>query len=157
MTLYHTVVHLKRYKNPECTISTSLNLSTIHMTREEFLKARRKLGKTQKQLSELLGVSIKAVHSYEQGWRTVPSHVERQVFFLLSRIREAGHKPPRACWTVKNCPKGRKETCPAWEFQAGKLCWFINGTICECQAQKTWKDKMTICRRCEVLSSLLDE
>lgn len=127
------------------------------MTRQEFLKARKKLDKTQKQLAELLGVSIKAVHSYEQGWRSVPSHVERQVFFLLSRLRADGAKAIKACWTLKNCPKSQRENCPAWEFQAGKLCWFINGTICECQAKKTWKDKMTICRQCEVLASLLED
>ena len=45
------------------------------MDDKEFLRARKILGKTQKQLAELLGTSIKAVHSYEQGWRTVPAHV----------------------------------------------------------------------------------
>lgn len=126
------------------------------MDRKEFLQARKKLAKTQKQLSELLGVSIKAVHSYEQGWRKVPAHVERQIFFLLSRLHAGTEdKPQKPCWVIKKCPPQRKKQCPAWEFQAGKLCWFINGTVCECQAQKNWKDKMAICRECEVLSSLL--
>ena len=123
------------------------------MDSKEFLAARKKLNKTQKQMAELLGISIKAVHSYEQGWRSVPAHVERQVIFLLARRREnAGQK---ACWVVKKCPAHRKKNCPAWEFQAGKLCWFINGTICECQVQKSWKEKMEICKKCEVLSSIL--
>ncbi len=126
------------------------------MDSKEIFRARKKLTKTQKQLSELLGISIKAVHSYEQGWRKVPSHVERQIFFLLSRLRdEAEGKAPKPCWVIKKCPSKRKKKCPAWEFQAGKLCWFINGTICECQAKKSWGDKMAICRQCEVLSSLL--
>ena len=47
------------------------------MDDKEFLRARKILEKTQKELAELLGSSIKAVHSYEQGWRTVPAHVER--------------------------------------------------------------------------------
>ena len=42
------------------------------MQSEEFVLIRKKLNKTQRELAELLGVSIKAVHSYEQGWRTVP-------------------------------------------------------------------------------------
>ena len=25
----------------------------------------------------------------------------------------------------------KKEMCPAWEFEAGDLCWFISGTICD--------------------------
>jgi len=124
------------------------------MDSEKFFQTRKKLGKTQKQLAELLGTSLKAVHSYEQGWRSVPAHAERQLFFLLSRMR--GHnKGRKSCWVIKKCPSERKKQCPAWEFQAGGLCWFINGTICEGEVQKNWKEKMKICQRCEVLSSLL--
>lgn len=124
------------------------------MDSEKFFQARKKLGKTQKQLAELLGTSLKAIHSYEQGWRSVPAHAERQLFFLLSRMRGA-NKGQRSCWTIKKCPAERKKECPAWEFHAGRLCWFINGTICEGVVQKNWQDKMKICRSCEVLSSLL--
>lgn len=51
------------------------------MDKKEFAQVRKKIGKTQKQLAALLGVSLKAIHSYEQGWRSIPSHIERQVFF----------------------------------------------------------------------------
>ena len=125
------------------------------MDSKEFLRARKKLDKTQKALAELLGASIKAVHSYEQGWRKIPGHIERQVFFLLSRKRGRDHKEPKACWTIKKCPTERKKQCPAWEFKVGKLCWFISGTICEGIALKSWKEKMKICRSCEVFSYLL--
>ncbi len=124
------------------------------MTSAEFLMARKRLGKTQKIIAELLGVSIKAVHSYEQGWRKIPAHVERQIFFLLSRLGN-DEKKIKSCWEIKKCPPKCRNKCPAWEFHAGKLCWFINGTICECQAQKTWQDKMAVCRECEVLVTLL--
>ncbi len=125
------------------------------MESKDFLTARKRLQKTQKEMGELLGSSIKAVHSYEQGWRSIPPHVERQVYFLLSRQRDLHENPPQACWTVKKCPPSRKKKCPAWEFRAGKMCWFINGTICECQARKNWKEKMAICKQCEVLAPLL--
>lgn len=124
------------------------------MDSKEFFLGRKKLEKTQKELAELLGTSIKAIHSYEQGWRTVPHHVERQMFFLLSRKR-GQTKGPQLCWVIKKCPPQRKKRCPAWEFQAGKLCWFINGTICEGNVQENWQAKMEICRSCEVLKSLL--
>jgi len=120
----------------------------------EFISIRKRLNKTQKQMAELLGVSVKAVHSYEQGWRKVPAHVERQAFFLLSRVQGTG-KVIKACWTVKKCPTDLKQRCPAWEFRSGTLCWFINGTICEGMAHSDWKEKMKICRECEVLASLL--
>ena len=54
------------------------------MDHREFQVSRQKLGKTQKQLAGLLGTSLKAIQSFEQGWRTVPAHVERQTLFLLA-------------------------------------------------------------------------
>lgn len=126
------------------------------MESSEFSEARSRLDKTQKQLAELLGTSLKAVHSYEQGWRKIPPHVERQLYFLLSRNqRKQDSRSVRNCWTIKSCPPKRKKSCPAWEFQAGKLCWFINGTLCECKAHQDWHEKMKVCRECEVLSTFI--
>ncbi|MDZ7582604.1 MAG: helix-turn-helix transcriptional regulator [Deltaproteobacteria bacterium] len=124
------------------------------MDKEEFKSCRLKLEKTQKQMGELLGVSIKAIHSYEQGWRPVPAAVERQLFFLLSR-RLTGRRLTADCWNVKNCPPDRRANCPAWEFRSGAMCWFINGTICNGTVQKTWGDKMAVCRSCKIFKKLL--
>ncbi|MCK5723736.1 MAG: transcriptional regulator, partial [Gammaproteobacteria bacterium] len=38
------------------------------MNSKEFVAIRKRLNKTQKQMAQLLGSSIKAIHSYEQGW-----------------------------------------------------------------------------------------
>ncbi len=54
------------------------------MNNKEFHVVRKELRKTQKKLSEILGTSVRAVQSFEQGWRRVPTHVERQLLFLLS-------------------------------------------------------------------------
>jgi len=122
--------------------------------KEEFVEARMKLDKTQKEMAQLLGVSVKAIYSYEQGWRSVPTHAERQVFFLLSRKRGI-RKLAKPCWVIKKCTMKRRKQCPAYEYNAGRFCWLVNGTICECIAQKTWKEKMKICRECDVMSDLL--
>ena len=124
------------------------------MGNNEFSRARKKLSKTQKQMAGLLGTSLKAIQSYEQGWRSIPTHVERQVFFLVSRMRGTS-KNERPCWVIKKCLPERKNQCPAWEFQSGGLCWFINGTMCEGKIQKDWQKKMRICRSCEVIAGLL--
>jgi len=128
-------------------------MNRLLMNKENFAKARAKLGKTQKELGSLLGVSLKAVQSYEQGWRPVPIHVERQIYFLLINQRKDDSAKRKDCWVQKKCEY--KKDCPAWEFQAGHLCWFLSGTQCECVAEKEWKDKMEICRNCEMLSSLI--
>jgi len=121
---------------------------------KEFLYFRRKLNKTQKEVAQLLGTSVKAVHSYEQGWRSVSGHIERQVLFLVSRKRGMLQRQ-KPCWVIKKCSRQRREKCPAWEFQAGHLCWFVNGTICEGTVKKDWKQKMNACRDCEVLSAVM--
>lgn len=122
------------------------------MKKEEFLKIRRHLDKTQRQLAQLLGVSLKAVQSFEQGWRNIPCHVERQILFLLKNSYGC-EQYGKNCWTCLKCSPEDKESCPAWEYQAGNLCWFINGTICAGVHHKTWKEKMTLCRQCEVFQA----
>jgi len=124
------------------------------MDKEEFKYFRTRLNRTQKEIGQLLGTSLKAIQSYEQGWRSVPAYVERQIFFLVSNLAE-NRKARKPCWLIKECSNEQRKKCPAWEFKVGKLCWFINGTVCEGQVQKNWKEKMKICRSCEVLISTL--
>ena len=124
------------------------------MDSNEILRARKRLGKTQKQMSILLGNSLKAIISYEQGWRSIPPYIERQVFFLISRTPD-NLKALKTCWKILKCPIKLRHQCPAWEYGAGEFCWFINGTICAGYVQKNWKEKMALCRSCEVMLPLL--
>jgi hypothetical protein len=122
------------------------------MDQREFNYLRRTFDKTQKQMAELLGTSLKAIQSFEQGWRRIPIHIERQMFFLLTQ-KQGMAKKGKPCWDIRNCSLETREVCPAWEFQVGHLCWFINGTICRGKPQETWKQKMKLCRQCEVFAS----
>ena len=123
------------------------------MDRKEFSRIRHHLGRTQKQMAQLLGTSPKAIQSFEQGWRNIPVHIERQVLFLLA-LKYAQKKMARPCWIIRRCSEETRRNCPAWEFQAGQLCWFINGTICQGKVQESWQEKMKLCRRCRVFVSL---
>ena len=123
------------------------------MENKEFSKIRLYLGKTQGQMAQLLGVSLKAVQSFEQGWRKIPTHVERQALYLLA-IKKTPPKKTRSCWETLKCPVETKRNCPAWEFRAGQLCWFINGTICNGVIQENWQKKMEICRKCDVFQAM---
>jgi DNA-binding transcriptional regulator YiaG len=124
-----------------------------HMESSDFLIIRKKLKKTQKEIATLLGISLKAVCSYEQGWRSIPGHVERQLLFLLFRKQKKTIEKLN-CWDLKKCPEEKKMKCPAWEFDSGEFCWFINGTICECAAKKTWQEKIKVCKDCIVLKHI---
>ena len=125
------------------------------MKKEEFTAIREKINKTQKELGQLLGLSIKAIQSYEQGWREIPVYVERHLFYLLY-ISQRSKSEKKFCWEIRKCPPEQKKACPAWEFGIGHLCWFINGTICYGDVQASWKNKMILCRACEVFQELID-
>ena len=120
-----------------------------HMNNQEFHSFRQKLQKTQKQIAELLGISLKAVQSFEQGWRKVPVHIERQMLFLLM-LKRGRAKDARPCWNIRKCSLQTRQACPAWEFNAGYLCWFINGTICHGEPLDSWNNKMKVCKKCDV-------
>ena len=126
------------------------------MDKHEFTAIRKYLGKTQKEIATLLGIAEKTVCSYEQGWRNTPDHVERQLIFLLSRIRKSSIIK-KNCWELKKCPEEKRNKCPAWEYDSGRYCWLINGTICECATQKNWHEKIQICKNCAVMKQILDE
>jgi len=61
------------------------------MDSKEFLKIRHFLGKTQKQWADLLCVSTKAIQSYDQGWRPIPVHLERQTLLWELNLKNL-------CW-----------------------------------------------------------
>ena len=51
------------------------------MKDKDFCSIRKNMGKTQKQMSEILGVSLKAIQSFEQGWRRIPAQLEDSPLF----------------------------------------------------------------------------
>ena len=123
------------------------------MDKTEFSHIRHHLGKTQRQMAQLLGTSPKAIQSFEQGWRDIPVSAERQVLFLMA-LKSHQDKKASHCWSIRRCSEETRQQCPTWEFQAGQLCWFINGTICAGEVQKSWDEKMRMCRQCTVFVRL---
>jgi DNA-binding XRE family transcriptional regulator len=123
------------------------------MNSKEFSQIRSLLSKTQKQMAQLLGVSLKAIQSFEQGWRKIPVHTERQSLLLLALKRSDVHRN-RPCWLIMECATEFQKNCPAREFNAGYLCWLINGTICHGKEQNNWQQKMGMCKKCKVFQSM---
>ena len=126
------------------------------MNNQEFKKLRMKLAKTQNELALLLGTSLRTIRSYEQGWRNIPVHAERQLYFL-NAAKTSGKNNHKPCWHINKCPSDRKKSCPAWEFKAGNLCWFTNGFVCEGAVCKDWTHKINICKKCKVWEDSMDK
>jgi DNA-binding transcriptional regulator YiaG len=72
------------------------------METQEFKAIRKYLQKTQEQMARLLGISVKAIRSYEQGWRAIPVYAERQLLFLAAKKAEI-LQPVKSCWTINKC------------------------------------------------------
>ncbi len=124
------------------------------MNATEFKTYRSEMKKSQLRMAHLLGVSLKAVQGYEQGWRNIPPSIERQVLFLVCQLRiPSGER--KTCWEARNCPHQKKAQCPAYEFKVGHLCWFVNGTLCDGKPQQSWEKKIETCRKCEMLELLM--
>jgi DNA-binding transcriptional regulator YiaG len=151
---FATVVQAIRFRTGKALIPRKGDPS---MNRNEFAAIRRYLEKTQSQIANLLGTSLKAIQSFEQGWRKVPVHIERQLLFVLAQKDADLRGRRKNCWRLRNCPKKSKANCPAWEFKLGHLCWFVNGNICHGTVQESWERKMQTCRECDVFHSTIPE
>jgi PAS domain S-box-containing protein len=123
------------------------------MNSKEFLSIRLDMRKTQKEMAELLGTSLRSIQSFEQGWRKIPNEIERQVLYVIV-MRSTKEQSLKPCWELESCPRDKKEHCPAWELDSGHLCWFINGTICKGRAYSDWSEKMEFCQECQVFQPI---
>ncbi len=117
---------------------------------------RKELGISQKEMADLLGISTKAIQSYEQGWRHGSPHVEQMV--LLHTILHRGlnlRKVPH-CWKLNDCPRELRKQCPAHRIRQPGFCWLVTGTLCHGERMHTWQAKRKRCLKCEVLKMLLE-
>jgi DNA-binding XRE family transcriptional regulator len=129
------------------------------MDGKAFARLRQALGKSQRELAALLGVSQKAVESYEQGWRNVPAHVERVLYFLLFKCDDDGAGGGAPCWESLGCPEETRSKCVAFVAKEGRFCWFFTGKLCARAAQAGAKADarggLGGCRSCPVFSERL--
>ena len=109
------------------------------------------LERTQAELAAALGISEKAVQSYEQGWRKTPVRVMMQLLVLLAIHRRMDDVP---CWDIVDCPHPRRDACPSHSIGKGRFCWFIAPEHCHPPTVDTDKDVLP-CMSCPVIQRLL--
>lgn len=116
--------------------------------------ARKAMGLTQQEMANLLGVSKKAVQSYEQGWRNTPANVERLCLMYLVGLRTRRRQDVKPCWEQLECPQENRDRCIVWRLQRGDSCWMYTGTYCTGEPEEKWSRKLEICRKCAVLQRI---
>ena len=119
--------------------------------KETVRNIRAILGSTQAELAAALGLSEKAVQSYEQGWRKTPVRVMMQLLMLLAIHRRMDDTP---CWEVVDCPREKRDACPSHSMGEGRFCWFIAPKYCRPPEADDNEDVIP-CLRCPVIQRLL--
>lgn len=117
-----------------------------------FRRVRDLLGCTQAQMAELLGVSAKAVESYEQGWRHVPDRTLRHQLTILSLAREKEDIVP-VCWRSLKCPREVRDVCLGYRLTGGRFCWQMASPVC--RRRRTNEDSIDTCLACPVVQHLI--
>jgi len=156
MTRYHSVAFGRRIVATIDNETTPLGgeAALRPMDKGTFARTRALLGKSQKDLARLLGVSLKAVESYEQGWRNIPTNVERLLYFLLFKLNQEAFDPVAPCWAQTSCPEAARRDCVAHVVGEGHFCWFFTGGLCA-SARASGEGELH-CYRCEVFIKLKD-
>jgi DNA-binding XRE family transcriptional regulator len=119
----------------------------------DLQSVRKSLGKTQEEFSQLLGLSIRALQSYEQGWREVPVHVQKLAAMILYLDWRKENGRPEPCWKVRKCSREAKSHCNVNQFKAADVCWMV-GTECPAEGDEDAKFR-TQCCKCTVLRKVL--
>ena len=120
---------------------------------ENVKTIREKLARTQAELATALGISEKAVQSYEQGWRDVPVRIMIQLLVLLA-IQRKKTLDRAPCWEIKDCPDEKKKQCPAFTMGDGLFCWFLAAKPARTKKGEEFEEALP-CMSCPVIKRLL--
>ena len=129
-------------------LATRLDLADV-------ARIRRELDLSQSELAGLMGMSSRAVQSYEQGWRRPSPAAQRLLLLLLIAQRRGESFPRSTCWKARDCAADVRRQCVAYRSRQGHLCWFLTGTFCAGQRTRTWTEKWQTCKQCPVMRELL--
>ena len=120
------------------------------------LKAvRKRMGLSQSEFADLIGVSLRTVQSCEQGWRNPSPSVEKAALLLLMAERHGVDFSGHTCWDSVQCSMGEREACLVYQTRQGHLCWLLSGHICKGIRLHSWDDKKRLCAECDFFRELL--
>jgi hypothetical protein len=108
---------------------------------------------TQSETASFLGLSRKAIESYEQGWRNVPDAVWKELLTLaaVQRGYPTGYKP---CRRVMGCSAEIRHTCFCSRKMGGFFCWMTAATNCRRNHPELKRGLLT-CVTCPVVRQFL--
>lgn len=115
------------------------------------------IGLSQSEFADMIGVSPRAIQSYEQGWRAPSSAVEKTALLLLLAHRHGGEFSMKVCWDTVDCSEGERKGCLVYQSKQGHLCWLLTGNVCQGKRHRSWEDKKATCLECGFFKKLLPD
>ena len=110
---------------------------------------REAMGWSRVETAAILGLSRKAVESYELAWRKVPDRVWKQALTVaaIQRKYPLGTLP---CWELTQCHEEVSATCLCRKLTDGRFCWM---TVTKCCRQARRGEDMGFkqCLSCPVV------
>lgn len=116
-------------------------------------RLRGSMGWTQAETATFLGISKKAIESYEQCWRPVPDSVWKELLTLAAVQNHYPHGFQR-CFEVLQCPAEARHECFCCKKMSGKFCWMTASTNCH-QHHPELKKSFLTCLSCPVVKQFL--
>ena len=139
----------KTFKYKDTIMQTKKDISQEQAVVKQI---RAKIGMTQAKVAQALGISVRAIQSYEQGWREVPTHISLQLLVLAAAYRPASTER-KACWKITGCLPERQQKCPC-RCTDGRLCWLVSRRMCAGHSANGRND-LSACMSCPVVQQIL--
>ena len=95
-----------------------------------FRDLRSRMQWSRGEVASFLGVSRKAVESYEQGWRAVPDRVWKQLITTVALQHEYPLRQHSRCWELTGCPRTIRDECFSYQKMHGHFCWMTATNNC---------------------------
>jgi hypothetical protein len=111
------------------------------------------MGWTQAETASFLGISKKAIESYEQGWRNAPDAVWKELI-TIAAVQHGYPKGSDPCWKVMHCSSQIRQACFCSRKMGGHFCWMTATTNCHRNHPELRRGMMT-CVTCPVVRQFL--
>ena len=124
-----------------------------HAEQEALKRLRTAMNWTQSETAAFLGISKKAVESYEQGWRNVPGSIWKELLTIVAG-RRGFPRGCKKCYKVLQCSPEIREHCFCGSKMDGRFCWMTASACCYRNHPELKKSPLT-CLDCPVVQQFL--
>ena len=118
-------------------------------------KLRGSMSWTQAETADFLGVSKKAVESYEQGWRNVPDSLWKQLLTLVA-VQKGYPRKFKRCWKILHCDAKIHKNCFCGCKMNGHFCWMTATSACHVNHPELNANGLMTCLNCPVVAQFVD-